>query len=79
MSLSIDQKKAVVDEVTQVFSVAQAAVLAEYRGLTVAQITELRGAARDVGVDVRGLRILLPSAVLQIRTSSVYPIILSDL
>ena len=28
MSLSIDQKKAVVDEVTQVFSVAQAAVLA---------------------------------------------------
>lgn len=53
MSLSIDQKKTVVDEVTQVFSVAQAAVLAEYRGLTVAQITELRGAARDVGVDVR--------------------------
>ena len=39
MSLSIDQKKAVVTEVTQALSAAQAAVLAEYRGLTVAQIT----------------------------------------
>ncbi len=47
MSLNIEQKKAVVGEVTQVLSVAQAAVLAEYRGLTVAQITELRGAARS--------------------------------
>jgi large subunit ribosomal protein L10 len=53
MSLNIDQKKAVVSEVTQTFSVAQAAVLAEYRGLTVAQITELRGEARSQGVDVR--------------------------
>jgi large subunit ribosomal protein L10 len=53
MSLNIEQKKAVVGEVTQVLSVAQAAVLAEYRGLTVAQITELRGAARSAGVDVR--------------------------
>ena len=53
MSLSIDQKKAVVTEVTQVLSAAQAAVLAEYRGLTVAQITELRTEARNLGVDVR--------------------------
>jgi large subunit ribosomal protein L10 len=53
MSLSIDQKKAVVSEVTQALSAAQAAVLAEYRGLTVAQITELRSEARNLGVDVR--------------------------
>ena len=53
MSLSIDQKKAVVTEVTQALSAAQAAVLAEYRGLTVAQITELRSEARNLGVDVR--------------------------
>ena len=53
MSLNIDQKKAVVSDVTQIFSVAQAAILAEYRGLTVAQITELRGEARNQGVDVR--------------------------
>ena len=53
MSLSIDEKKAVVSEVVQIFSVAQAAVLAEYRGLSVAQITELRSVARIDGVDIR--------------------------
>ena len=39
MSLSIDQKKTVVTEVPQMLYAAQAAVLAEYRGLTGAQIT----------------------------------------
>ncbi len=53
MSLSIDQKKAVVSEAAQIFSAAQAAVLAEYRGLSVAQITELRSEARNSGVDIR--------------------------
>ena len=53
MSLSIDQKKAVVSEATQIFSAAEAAVLAEYRGLSVAQITELRSEARDNVVDIR--------------------------
>ena len=40
MSLSIDQKKAVVSEAVQIFSAAEAVVLAEYRGLSVAQITD---------------------------------------
>ena len=53
MSLSIGQKKSVVSEVGQMFSAAQAAVLAEYRGLSVAQITELRSEARNNGVDIR--------------------------
>ena len=53
MSLSIDQKKAVVSEAVQIFSVAEAVVLAEYRGLSVAQITELRSEARNNGVDIR--------------------------
>ena len=53
MSLSIDKKKAVVSEAMQIFSAAQAAVLAEYRGLSVAQITELRSEGRNNGVDIR--------------------------
>jgi len=53
MSLSIEQKKAVVSEVSEVFNSAQAAVLAEYRGLSVEQITELRAQARENGVEVR--------------------------
>ena len=56
MSLSIDQKKAVVSEAVQIFSAAEAAVLAEYRGLSVAQITELRSEARSNGVDVRVIK-----------------------
>ena len=53
MSLSIEQKKTVVSEVSQAMSTAKAVVLAEYRGLSVGQITELRSEARSLGVDVR--------------------------
>ncbi|MFV1998038.1 MAG: 50S ribosomal protein L10 [Acidiferrobacterales bacterium] len=53
MSLNIEQKKAVVSEVSEAISGAEAAILAEYRGLTVAQMTELRSKAREAGVFLR--------------------------
>ena len=53
MSLSFEKKQAVVSEVSQNFSVARAAILADYRGLTVAQISDLRHQARISGVEVR--------------------------
>lgn len=53
MSLNLEQKKAVVAEVSEALSGAQAAVLAEYRGLSVAQMTELRRQAREAGVFLR--------------------------
>ncbi|MEE8389117.1 MAG: 50S ribosomal protein L10 [Acidiferrobacterales bacterium] len=53
MSLDIEQKMAVVSEVTEAISGAEAAILAEYRGLTVAQMTELRRKAREAGVFLR--------------------------
>ncbi len=53
MSLSIEQKKAVVAEVAEVASNALAAVAAEYRGLTVEEMTELRVKAREDGVFLR--------------------------
>lgn len=53
MSLSLDQKKAVVSEVTEAIASAQAGVLAEYRGLNVQQLTALRSEARNSGVWVR--------------------------
>ena len=53
MSLSFDQKKAVISEVTEAIASAQAGVLAEYRGLNVAQLTALRAEARNSGVWVR--------------------------
>jgi len=50
MALNLEQKKAVVAEVSQVASSALAAVAAEYRGLTVTEMTELRVKARQDGV-----------------------------
>lgn len=53
MSLNREQKRTVVAEVTKVVAGAQAAVLVEYRGLTVAQMTRLRAQARQAGVYVK--------------------------
>lgn len=50
MALNLEQKKAVVAEVSQVANSALAAVAAEYRGLTVAEMTDLRVKAREGGV-----------------------------
>lgn len=53
MALTLEQKKAVVSEVSGVASQALAAVAAEYRGLTVEQMTNLRVLARKENVYVR--------------------------
>jgi large subunit ribosomal protein L10 len=53
MSLSVEAKQAVVTEVAAVAKTAQSAVAAEYRGLTVAEMTKFRTAARQAGVYVR--------------------------
>jgi large subunit ribosomal protein L10 len=50
MALNIEQKKAVVADVAEVANKALAAVAAEYRGLTVEEMTELRVKAREGGV-----------------------------
>ena len=53
MAMNLDAKKALVAEVNSVASGAQSAVAAEYRGLTVAEMTALRVAARNSGVYLR--------------------------
>ena len=50
MPLSIEAKRALVDEVSQVAASAHSAVAAEYRGLTVGEMTELRVQARQSDV-----------------------------
>ena len=50
MALSIEQKKAVIAEVAEVAQTALSAVAAEYRGLTVEEMTDLRVKAREGGV-----------------------------
>lgn len=53
MALSLEEKKAVVSEVAGIAAAAHSAVAAEYRGLTVGEMTELRAKARDGGVYLR--------------------------
>ena len=53
MALNIEDKKLVVEEVSAVVADAGSIVAAEYRGLTVEQMTDLRAKARDAGVQVR--------------------------
>ena len=53
MALNLDSKKAVVEEVAQFAAKAYSAIAAEYRGLTVTELTELRKTARETGVYLR--------------------------
>jgi large subunit ribosomal protein L10 len=56
LSLNIEEKKEVVAEVSERLAKAQAVVLAEYRGISVGQITVLRSQARASGVYLRVLK-----------------------
>lgn len=56
MSLNLEEKKAVVAEVSEQVSKAQAIILAEYRGLEVGDMTQLRAQARKSGVYLRVLK-----------------------
>lgn len=47
------EKEAVVAEITELFSSSQAAVFTEYRGLTVAQLAELRASLRSIGTEYK--------------------------
>jgi large subunit ribosomal protein L10 len=53
MALNLEDKKALVAEVAEVAATAHSVVAAEYRGLTVGQMTELRSKARKSGVYMR--------------------------
>jgi large subunit ribosomal protein L10 len=56
LSLNLEEKKAVVAEVSEQVSSAQAIVVAEYRGLPVGDMTKLRAEARKSGVYLRVLK-----------------------
>ncbi len=56
MSLNRSEKEAVISDVTGLAAKAQTLVLAEYRGITVADMTRLRSSARSNGVDLSVLK-----------------------
>ena len=54
--VAIAKKAAIVDEVTEKFSAAASAVIVDYRGLTVEQVTELRKQLRDANVEMKVIK-----------------------
>ena len=56
MGLTLEQKQAVVTEVAAMAAAAPAAIAAEYSGLNVAEMTELRRTARAAGIYLKVVR-----------------------
>ena len=83
MSLNLAEKQAVVAEVAKVAASAHSAIAAEYRGLSVAQLTTLRVKARETGVYLRVVKNSLARRAVQdtefecLRPSLVGPLILA--
>jgi large subunit ribosomal protein L10 len=65
MALTLEEKKAVVAEVAEVAKGAYSAVAAEYRGLTVGEMTSLRIRARQENVYLRVVKNTLARRALQ--------------
>jgi large subunit ribosomal protein L10 len=56
LSLNRSEKQAVIEQVTGLAAKAQTLVMAEYRGITVADMTKLRNDARSKGVNLSVLK-----------------------
>ena len=65
MALNLQDKQAIVAEVTESAQGALSAVVADARGVTVAKMTQLRKDARAAGVEVRIVRNTLLRRALQ--------------
>lgn len=63
--LKLEDKKTIVNEVAEVAKQAVSLIAAEYSGLTVAQLTELRKSAREAGVYMRVVRNTLARRALE--------------
>lgn len=65
MALKLEDKKLIVADVAKVAGDANFAIIASYRGLTVAQMTALRAKARQAGVFMRVVRNTLARLAVQ--------------
>ena len=72
MALKLEDKKPLVAEVNEVAGSALSAIAAEYRGMTVAQMTEFRAKARNEGVYVRVVKNTLAKRAINLRYSLTY-------
>ena len=72
MAIGLEGKKQIVSEVNQVATSALSAVLADYRGVNVGELTALRETARKNKVYIRVVRNSLLNEQLRIRILSAF-------
>ena len=83
MALKLEHKQAIVAEVNEAAGKALSAVVADYRGLTVGQMTELRAKARTSGVYLKVVRNTLAKRAMEgtdyecLKTALVGPILVA--
>ncbi len=65
MALRLEDKKAIVSQVMQIATDAPSAIVAEYRGLSVSELTEFRAKAREQGVYVKVVKNTLAKLALE--------------
>jgi len=65
VALNLERKKAIVTEVAEIAANSLSAVVADYRGLTVAEMTELRKRAREKNISMRVVRNTLAKRALK--------------
>jgi large subunit ribosomal protein L10 len=65
MSLTLEQKKAIVSEIAEVAAKSPTAIAAEYIGLNVAEISALRKSAREAGIYLKVVRNTLAKRALE--------------
>ena len=53
MSNAIEAKKQIVQEIADKFKASKSTIVVDYRGLNVAEVTELRKQLRDAGIDFK--------------------------
>lgn len=53
MSTAIEKKKQIVEEITEKLKSSVSTIIVDYRGLSVAQVTELRKQLREAGVEFK--------------------------
>lgn len=65
MALRLEDKKAIVSQVMRIAADAPSAIAAEYRGLSVSELTEFRAKAREQGVYVKVVKNTLAKLALE--------------
>ncbi|WP_170005897.1 50S ribosomal protein L10 [Bacillus fonticola] len=53
MSSVLEQKKQIVQEITEKFQASPSTIIVDYRGLNVSEVTELRKQLREAGIDFK--------------------------